>query len=79
MVEPRFIYALGCIWVGQRLYAGVKTLVYSRREDLLGWGKALWQSFSIVLGFQLILKGRAKVLPGVEFLTQPYAARYMHV
>ena len=41
-------------------------LVYSRREDFLWWGKALLQSGSIVIRFQLIVKGRAKILPGVE-------------
>lgn len=57
----------GCIWVGQRLSAGGKSLVYSRREDLLRLGKALLQSIKIVLRFQLIVIGRAKILLGVEF------------
>ena len=42
-------------------------LVYGRREDFLWWGKALLQSSSIVIRFQLIVKGRAKILLGVEF------------
>ena len=54
-------------WVSQRLLAGCKMLVYSWREDLLGWGKALLQSVAIVVRFQLIVKDRAKILLGVEF------------
>ena len=56
----------GCVWVGQRLYTGGKTLVSSRREDLLVVGKSFIAVDSIVLRFQLIVKGRAKILPGVE-------------
>jgi len=68
MVEPRFIYALmGCIWDGQRLYAGGKTFVSSRREDLLVVRKSFTAVYSIVIRFQLIVKGRAKILLGVEF------------
>jgi len=33
--QDLYMLITGCIWVGQRLYAGLKTLVYSRREDLL--------------------------------------------
>lgn len=50
----------------------METLVYSRREDFYRLGKALIQSVSIVLGSQLIVKGRAKILQSVGFLTQPY-------
>ena len=57
----------GCIWVGQRLYAGGNTLVYSQREDLLVVGKGFIAVYSIVLRFQLIVKDRAKILLGVEF------------
>jgi len=39
-----YMLITGCIWVGQRLYSGGKTLVYGRREDLLWLGKALLQS-----------------------------------
>lgn len=33
----RDLYRLftGCVWVGQRFFTGVYTLVWSRREDLL--------------------------------------------
>ncbi|TGE31409.1 hypothetical protein [Desulfosporosinus sp. Sb-LF] len=78
----QYLYMLfsGCIWVSQRLYVGGKTLVYSRREDLLGVGKGFIAVYSsIALMSQLIVKGRAKILLGVEFLTQPYVVRYMHV
>jgi hypothetical protein len=69
MVEPKFIYTLmGCIWVGQRFFTGGKTLVSSRREDLLVVGKGFTAVYSIVLRFQLIVTGRAKILLGVEFL-----------
>ena len=68
------------IWVGQRLFAGSKMLVHSRREDFLWWGKALLQSGSIVVGFQLIVKGCAKILLGVEFfLLNHMSVRCMHV
>jgi len=37
--QDLYMLITGCIWVGQRLYAGGKTFVYSRREDLLVVGK----------------------------------------
>ena len=42
-------------------------------------GKGFIAVYSIVLRFQLIVKGRAKILLGVEFSYQPYVGRYMHV
>ena len=42
-------------------------------------GKGFIAVYSIVLRFQLTVKGRAKILLGVEFLTQTYVERYMHV
>jgi len=45
--QDLYMLFTGCIWVGQRLSSGGKTLVYSRREDLLRWGKALFQSIRL--------------------------------
>ncbi len=68
MVERRLICApyQGCIWVGQRLHTG-PWLVCSRREDSLRLGKALLQSIDLIAaGFQPIVKGRAKIMQGVD-------------
>jgi len=48
--QDLYMLFTGCVWVGQRLYAGAKTLVYGRREDFLRWGKALLQSISDCFG-----------------------------
>jgi len=69
MVELRLIYApkKGCIWVDQRLPAG-HWLACSRRADSLRLGKALLQSIRLIaVGFQPIVKGRAKIMQGVEY------------
>jgi len=54
------------MWVDQRVYAG-HWLVCSRREDFLRWRKALLQSIDLsASGFQFTVKGRAKIMQGVD-------------
>jgi hypothetical protein len=68
MVEPRFIYAHD-EWV----YMGRPKIIYRWQRLYIVGGKILYggerfyYSLGIVLRFQLIVKGRAKILPGVEF------------
>ncbi len=48
-------------------------LVCSRREDSLRLGKALLRSIDlIVIGFQPIVKGRAKIMQGVDVRIKLY-------
>ena len=68
MVEPRFIYALYRVCMGRpkSICQVVKRLYIVGGKIFYGGEKLYCSLFSIVLRFQLILKGRAKILPGVE-------------
>ena len=80
MVEPRFIYALMGIYEWAKDYVQVvKRLCVVRGKTFYG-GEKLSYSLSIVLRFQLIVKGRAKIFQGVEFfLLNHMSFRCMHV
>ena len=58
---------LGVYGLAKDLLQVLYTLVLSRREDLLVVRKSFTAVAWIVLRFQLIVKGRAKILLGVEF------------
>jgi len=73
------ICSLPGVYGSAKDYMQVVKRLYLVGGKIFYGGERFYFSLTIVLWFQLIIKGRAKILLGVEFLTQPYVTRYMHV
>jgi len=68
MVEPRFIYAHHWVCMSwPKIFCRCIRACIESEEDLLEVRKSFNAVSWIVLRFQLIVKGRAKILLGVEF------------